>query len=134
MKTTRRRLLGRLGLGAAAVAVAGVVEPVKAAQTVDTTVRSAYEQGRADGYNRGREVEAARQEARAKPIDALTIESLQEACAARGCALETHYSVERLMYVAEHLPTASAQWAEGIMLIEKQDTVAVSAWLDRLHG
>jgi hypothetical protein len=119
-----------LGLGAAAVAVGGAVEP---AQAVDTTVRAAYEQGRADGYNRGRAVEEARQEARRESLNAPTIEALQEACAARGCALETHYSVQQLMHVFRHMPTRTAEWAEGIMLIEKADSRAVSQWLGTMH-
>ncbi len=135
MKATRRWLLSMVGLGAAAVAVGGAVEPAQAAQAVDTTVRAAYEQGRADGYNRGRAVEEARQEARAhNKYAGLSIEILRDACTARGCVLEMEYSVPQLMYRFRHMPTADALWAEAIMLIEQADSRAVGQWLDGLHG
>lgn len=125
MRTTRRGLLGLIGMGAAAVAVGGAVEPVKAAEAasapvydipvdpaaqealarvkrglatwdeffsapVDASTETstigfygvqpvpareyldAIAQARADGYNRGREVEAAAWEARVPNIMEMT--------------------------------------------------------------
>lgn len=86
---SRRGLLSLIGLGAAAAAL--VPTPTKAAAaepltpcghiadeccdacwgTGEATMSAtrSYANGRADGYNRGREVEAARHEARAEVVD-----------------------------------------------------------------
>jgi len=88
MKTTRRSLLRVIGMGAAAAALVptqteAAAEPLTpcghiAAECCDAcwgtgeatmSATRSYANGRADGYNRGREVEAAAQEARANVVD-----------------------------------------------------------------
>ena len=83
MKTTRRSLLRVIGMGAAAAALVptqteAAAEPLTpcghiAAECCDAcwgtgeatiSATRSYANGRADGYNRGREVEAAAQESR----------------------------------------------------------------------
>lgn len=120
MRTTRRGLLGLIGLGAAAVAVGGAVEPARAEEkgsrsaamfdsrvlfsvdkngvhigdvrddvereVVSDAVNDMLAQARADGYNRGREVEAARQEARQDDTEFLR--GMMEQAARTGTVVE----------------------------------------------
>lgn len=76
MKTTRRGFLATIGLGAAAAALApATTQAEKEQRVIEEIERSQYyeaiAQARADGYNRGREVEAARQESRQALSDAV---------------------------------------------------------------
>lgn len=62
----------------------------------------------------------------------LTFDDLVADCKARGCHLESTYSVERLRYEIAHWLDGET-WVDDTMTTRTRDLEPVAAWLDGLH-
>ena len=107
----RRGLFKRLGAAAAAVAVGAAAPKAEAEQriTINTQTYGAW-----------------------TAVPALTFDDLVADCKARGCNLESMYSVERLRYEIAHWLDGE-RWVDDTMTTSTRDLEPVAAWLDGLH-